>query len=101
MVVVDDRAMKNVHVVDNRSPWPINGGLHAVVSSRMVPERLIACDSDFGYRKPNEVTTGFFSAITHILYITCMGTIFECTTVLSFKVDAKQGSSSRIFIKEM
>ena len=26
MVVVDDRAMTNVHVVDNRSPWPINGG---------------------------------------------------------------------------
>ena len=24
MVVVDDRAMTNVHVVDNRSPWPIN-----------------------------------------------------------------------------
>ena len=23
MVVVDDRAMTNVHVVDNRSPWPI------------------------------------------------------------------------------
>ena len=45
MVVVDDRAMTNVHVVNNRSPWPINGGLHAVVSSRMVRERLITHDS--------------------------------------------------------
>ena len=51
MVVVDDRAMTNVHVVNNRSPWPINGGLHAVVSSHMVCERLIARASDFGYRK--------------------------------------------------
>ena len=48
MVVVDDRAMTNVHIVNNRSSWSINGGLHAVFSSRMVRERLIARDSDFG-----------------------------------------------------
>ena len=29
-----------------------------------------------------------------------MGAIFECTIVISFKEDAKQGSSSRIFIKK-
>ena len=57
MMVVDDRAMTNVHVVDNRLLWPINGGLHAVVLSRMVRERFIACDSDFGYRKPNDFRT--------------------------------------------
>ena len=54
MVVIDDRAMTNVHVVDNRSPWPINGGLHTAVSLRMVCERLIAHDSDFGYGKLND-----------------------------------------------
>ena len=57
MVVVDDRVMTNVHMVDSRSPWPINGGLHAVISSRMVCERLIAHDSDFGYRKLNDYQT--------------------------------------------
>ena len=40
-VVVSDRAMTNVHAVNNKSPWPINGGLHVVVSLRMVCERLI------------------------------------------------------------
>ena len=57
MVVVDDRAMTNVHVVDSRLPWPINGGLHVVVSSRIVRERLIARDFDFGYRKLNDFQT--------------------------------------------
>ena len=57
MVVVNDRAMTNVNVVDNRSLWPINGGLHAVVSSCMVCERLIARDSDFGCRKLNDFQT--------------------------------------------
>ena len=54
MVVVDDRAMTNVHVVVNRSLWSINGGLHAVVSSRMICEQLIARDSDLVYRKLND-----------------------------------------------
>ena len=54
MVVVDDRAMRNVHVVNNRSPWLINGGFYAVVSLHMVHEPLIARDSDFGYRKLND-----------------------------------------------
>ena len=57
MVVVDDRAMTNVHIVNNRPSWSINSGLHAVVSSRMVHERLIARDSDFGYRKLNNFQT--------------------------------------------
>ena len=57
MVVVNDRAMTNVNVVDNRSPWPINGGLHAVVSSYMVCERLITRDFDFGCRKLNDFQT--------------------------------------------
>ena len=54
MVVVDDRAMTNVHVVDSRLLWPINGGLHVVVSSHIVREQLIARDFDFGYRKLND-----------------------------------------------
>ena len=54
MVVVDDRSMTNVHVVDNRSPWSMNGGIHAIVSSRIVRKQLIACDSDFRYRKLND-----------------------------------------------
>ena len=63
--------MTNVHVVDNRSPWPINGGLHAVISSCMVREQLIACDSDFGYSKPNKtVKTRSESAILSVSYNT-------------------------------
>ena len=49
--------MTNVHVVDNRSLRPINGGLHAVILLRMVHERLIAHDSNFGYGKLNDFQT--------------------------------------------
>ena len=61
MVVVNDRGMTNVHVVDSRLPWPINGGLHTVISSRMVRERLI----------PNKtVKTRSESAILSVSYNT-------------------------------
>ena len=51
MVVIDDRCMTNAHVVENRSPWSMNGGLHAIISLHMVRKQLIACDLDFRCRK--------------------------------------------------
>jgi len=40
ILVVDDRSMKNVHVVDNSLPWLLNGGSYAVVSSHTVHKWL-------------------------------------------------------------
>ena len=54
MVVINDRYMTNVHVVENRSPWSMNGSLHAIISSHMVRKRLIARDLDFRCRKLND-----------------------------------------------
>ena len=47
--------MTNVHVVDNRSPGSMNGGLHALVLSRTIRIKLIVLDSDFVYRKVNDL----------------------------------------------
>ena len=45
MVMVDDRSMKNVHVVDIISQYSIISILHALVSSHMVCKQIIASDS--------------------------------------------------------
>ena len=44
--------MTNVHVIDNRSPGSMNGGLHALVLLRTI---RIKPDSDFVYRKVNDL----------------------------------------------
>ena len=51
MVMVDDRSMTNVPVVDIMSQYSIIGILHALVSSRTVCKQIIAHDSDLKWRK--------------------------------------------------
>ena len=51
MVIVDDRSMTNVHVVNIMSQYSIIGILYALVSSLMVCKQIIARDSDFNWRK--------------------------------------------------
>jgi len=51
MVMVDDRSMTNVHVIDIMSQYSIIGILHALVLSRTVCKQIIARDSDFNWRK--------------------------------------------------
>ena len=43
--VVDNQSMKNVRVIDNRSPCLVLRTLHALVSSRTVCKLIIAHDS--------------------------------------------------------
>ena len=50
MVVVDDRSMKNVHMVDDMSQYSIIGILHALISSHLVCKQIIARDFDFNWR---------------------------------------------------
>ena len=51
MVMVDDRSMTNVHMVDIMSRYSIIGILHALVSSRTICKQIVARDSDFNWRK--------------------------------------------------
>ena len=51
MVMVDDRSMTNVLVVDVMSQFSKIGILHALVSSRTVCKQIIEHDSDLIWRK--------------------------------------------------
>ena len=51
MVVVNDRSMTNVHVLDDGYAYLDNKFLHALVSLRMVCKQIIAHDSDFDWRQ--------------------------------------------------
>ena len=57
MVVVDDRSMTNVCVIDNRSLWSLIGRLHALISSHIVCKQIVAHDPDFEYRKLDDFQT--------------------------------------------
>ena len=57
MVMVDDRSMTNVHVVDIMSQYSIIGILHVLVLSRTICKQIITCGSDFNWGKLNDLQT--------------------------------------------